>query len=130
MKKTIFIMAFCLVLIPSIILAQVTWHTPNQSTIAWDATPDTRPITYKIYLATSGNKENPTLLGDTTEITYTITFPDMGGFYIVGVSSVVDFGGANESESGINWSDVNGTGTPDPFGWELIFSPSNLRLAP
>lgn len=110
--------------------AQMTWHTPNQSTIGWDATPDTRPITYKVYLTTSGNKANPTLLGSTTDLTYTITFPQMGGFYITGVSSVVDFGGANESESSINWSDVDGESTPEPFGWEVIFAPDNLRISP
>jgi len=130
MKKMILVMVLFGLMIPSIVLAQVTWHTPNQSTVAWDATPDTRPVTYKIYLAISDNKVNSTLLGSTTDLTYTITFPDMGGFYVVGISSVVDFGGASESESNINWSDVNGSNTPSPFGWEVIFAPSNLRLAP
>jgi hypothetical protein len=116
----------------SLSIAQEVQYT-NQITIAWDpviSLADGSPIpagdviTYEIF--------NPDeLIGETTELQYTVTF-DHEGEYIVGVRTkrqVTSTGDIVYSE--INYSDQNGESTPDPFVVRFIKPvqmAKNLRL--
>jgi len=118
------------------------WKDTNQVTIAWDQVttlsdnsmlPAGHSLKYKIYLAnavTDPDKTNPAELGETDQLNYTITL-NVEGKYLVGVSTTrYDETGAFLNESEINWSDVNGESTPDPFGlrhWFRAAVPKNLR---
>lgn len=122
--------------------AAVDWKVTNQATIAWDAVitlgdgsalPAGNLIKYKVYLAnaiTDPNKQNPATLGETDQLEYLITLNAEGKF-IPGVSAVrYDETGAAIDESAINWADVNGESTPNPFGLVHYIPPAmpmNLR---
>jgi hypothetical protein len=106
----------------------VEWKKTNQATVAWDAVTtlaDGMPIPagdvvkYRVYLAnhqTDPDKANPALLGETDLLDYTITLNTEGRF-VVGVQTVrYDGAGVELEVSTINWSDVNGEETPNPFG--------------
>ena len=111
----------------------VEWKTMNQATVDWDAVtalisgapvPENNSIKYRVYLD-KGDKANPQVLGDTDQLQYTITLNEEGRF-IVGVSAVrFDENGTEIGESEINWSDVNGGGTPNPFGFVHYLKPAS-----
>lgn len=100
----------------------VDWVTANQATVAWDeVTTDVNgPITlepgerltYVVYLAnsiTDPDKANPTEVGRTQALTYTITLAQKGSYY-AGVRCImeVDDGTgtwSQVSESEVAWSD-------------------------
>lgn len=131
-----------IVLLFAAVATAVEWRVTNQATVSWDPVmtlengdplPATDSIKYKVYLsnaATDPGKTNPVLLGETDQTQYTLTLNTEGKF-IVGVTAVRYNESAEEvGESEINWSDVNGAATPNPFG--LLFyhppaSPVNLR---
>jgi hypothetical protein len=132
MKKLI--SAFALVLLLVGISGAIEWHTANQMTVAWDANeavvaPDV--LKYGVYTKILPNGE-PILIHEQDATVVTITFQAEGN-YIVGVTSVRYVGGASGErlESVINWSDINGENTPDPFGaryWIIPDPPVGLRL--
>ena len=72
---------------------------------------------------------NADLQGETSELTFTLTFT-VEGEYVIGVRTVRTTPiGVVYSE--INWSDVNGVSTPDPFVVRYIVpipEPEGLRL--
>lgn len=104
------------------------WHTANQATVAWDPSEkivDTDVITYVLYFKIVGT-EVPILAGETADLNFTFTFTNEGKYYL-GVSAkrlVID-GEIVESE--INWSDVNGESTPDPFGVKFYVKPDQPK---
>lgn len=106
------------------------WVPANQSTIAWNATttdvegnplPQDSVVKYYIYLKEFGVEGDGEKVGETDVLQYTVTFPGEGKF-IVGVRSVRLAEGEVVGESTINWSDVNGESTPEPFGF-IIYGP-------
>lgn len=120
MKKLFIILAIILITGPCLAL---DWVLPYQATIVWDVLSGEN-VTYNIYTAKYQDYESKNLIGSTTETRYVVTIPtDTGNLrYVVGVSAVVD-----ALESDINWSDVNGVSTPNPFAFVIITPPQNLR---
>jgi hypothetical protein len=122
----------------------IEWKAANQISIAWDAPTtliDGQPIPadmvfkYDVYLSnadTDPDKANPVKLNaaPTAALEYVITL-NAEGRYIPGVKALrFDAAGAQVSESEINWSDVNGDMTPNPFGlihYLAPTAPGNLR---
>ena len=122
----------------------IEWKAANQVTIAWDATTtliDGQPIPagaiikYDIYLSnadTDPGKTNPIKLNAAPidALQYVVTL-NTEGKYIVGVKALrFDDTGAMVAESNMNWSDVNGVKTPNPFGLVHYIAPEppgNLR---
>jgi len=103
----------------------LTWYGPNQRTISWD--PIIQPgLTYRVYLAPKGQYGQATLQGETSENTFDLTLTEWGN-WVTGVSAVEFIGTSTEEESAINWSDINGASTPDPFGFKVRWPPDNLR---
>ena len=138
MKKLIII---ALILSVAFAVGAVEWRTANQTTIGWDAVtllddgsalPAGTTIQYRVYMSnsiTDPTKANPVTLTTTDQLEYTITLNAEGKFY-VGVSAVRFDGTEEVDESAINWSDVNGEMTPDPFGlrfYKPLPAPKNLR---
>jgi len=109
--------------IPVAVYAQ-EWHSTNQATVIWDAVApleDTDTISYNVYLKDmDGNIEFYENTADTTSI---ITFSEEGR-YFVGVSTKRVVASGDEAESEVNWSDVNGTSTPTPFGVVYVIMPN------
>jgi hypothetical protein len=112
MKRAILIAVLIVLMLP-FLLGQ-TVHYTNQATILWDpVTPlggDT--IEYEVFWDDGSGEVS---LGLTNLTEYSITFT-VEGTYKVGVRTVrtiVDTGDVYYSD--INWSDVNGEWTPDPF---------------
>ena len=113
-------------------VSAVDWKTLNQATIEWDAVttliddtpfPAEHTIKYRVYLA-APDKTGVTVVSDTTDTSFTLTF-SAEGKYVVGVSAVrLDENGAEVEESEINWSDVNGAATPNPFGFIHYIKPA------
>ena len=130
MKKLLFI---GLMLIMAMGLwAQEIVYT-NQVTIEWDVVApmggDT--ISYEVYRAPHPAGSPEELLGETTDLFYTVTFT-VEGTYILGVRTVRTIIETGERlYSDINWSDVNGVFTPNPFLCRYYQSPvvpEGLRL--
>lgn len=127
MKRLIVVLAIALLFVCSTVGA-VEWKKTNQATVAWDAVttlvdgsaiPAGDVLKYRVYLAnaqTDPDKANPALLGETDQLEYLITL-NTEGRYWVGVQTVrYDSAGVELEVSTINWSDVNGEYTPNPFG--------------
>ena len=104
----------------SIGLAQ-TYVSPNQSTVAWDIVDGATG--YNVYVAPYQKYEEKVLLGTTVELTYVVTIPTDLPKYVVGVTSLID-----NLESDVNWSDMNGAATPNPFIYINLRSPLNFRI--
>ena len=125
--KKIILTLLAIVFMFSPVLA-LDWHTANQVTVAWDPSEkivDTDVITYVLYFKIVGT-EVPILVGETADLNFTFTFIDEGKYYL-GVSAkrlVID-GEVVESE--INWSDVNGESTPNPFGVKFYARPEQPK---
>ena len=141
MKKLILIIAILAVVFCGFANA-IEWTTANEKTIAWDAPttladgepiPANHTLKYRVYLAnfaTDPDKTNPALLGETDQLSYSIVL-NTEGKYIAGVQTVrYDENNIEISISDINWSDVNGEYTPNPFGIMHFIPtemPKNLR---
>lgn len=126
MKKLICIISFIFLL--AIPASAITWITADQITVAWDpittvSTPDI--LKYGVYMKKLPNGE-PVLIGEQDPTTATLTFTEEGR-YIIGISTVryIDKDTADEIklESAINWSDINGDSTPNPFGSSYYITP-------
>lgn len=140
MKRVLFIafLILCGMFISNLALAQVEWYPANQRTIEWDEVielsdgnpiPDGSEIGYYIYTKNEDGT-NIQKIGETAETRFTITTEHEGRLF-VGVRTVRKVGGEVVSESAeINWSDVNGASTPNPFGIVFYIPPKqagNLR---
>ena len=139
--KTLVITAILIILFAPY-AGSLEWKATNQATIAWDQVttlengdplPANNTIKYRVYLAnavTDSDKTNPALLGEIDQLQYTLTL-NSEGKYFVGVQSVRYDENALEIEvSTVNWSDVNGAMTPNPFGLVHYLppaAPANLR---
>lgn len=114
MKKFIFALLVSLMLAVSPVYAQ-TWHTANQSTVAWDAVttlsngstiPLTDVVKYKIYLKNAVTGGEPVLLDEVTVLEYVITL-NTEGSYFIGVSALRYLSdGTLVNESVVAWSDM------------------------
>ncbi len=136
--KKLFLAMLIIMLIPAVNATALNWIGVNQVTVAWDAVtalgddtpiPQGDAISYRIYIKKLPSGADQ-VIGDTQQLTYTITLPSEGR-YVVGLQTVrIPQGETEEQLSEINWSDVNGESTPNPFGIKYFINPSaakNLR---
>lgn len=128
MRKVFLIVLFCLPLL----LGQ-TVIRQNPADIAWDAVaPITgSTITYEVLVASLGDKTSFTIVGETGSLLYSVTLLSEGD-WVIGVRTVRTIDSNSERLlSLINWSDVDGVMTPNPFiirYYEVPVAPENLRL--
>jgi len=104
------------------------WHTANQVTVAWDPSEkiaDTDVISYFLYFKIVGT-DTPILAGETADLEFTFTFVDEGKYYL-GVSAKRLVADGEIMESDINWSDINGESTPNPFGVKFYAKPEQPK---
>ena len=136
MKKARLLIAivFALVLFAGIASAQ-EWEPVycNQLTIGWNAVstlangdpiPAEDSVEYEVSLMKLPDGE-PVVLGRTATLNYVVTIPDEGE-YIVAVAAVRLCADGTESVSELNWSNVDGESTPNPFSAILRIPPSNV----
>jgi len=95
---------------------------PRQATIAWDA-HEIEGVEYRVYVAPQSDKAAATLLGTTSDTTFVVTIPPEIPLAVVGITTV-----SEGVESDVNWSDVNGTSTPNPWVFILLTPPEGLRI--
>jgi len=135
MKKRFIIISLVMALfVASIAYAAITWQTTNEKTVGWNAVAVPSgvagTISYNVYLAnavTDPNKTNPVVIGNTSDLTYTILLNTQGRYY-AGVSTVLTIG-TDKIESVINWSDdPEGNKDNIAFGIQyfVISSPGNF----
>ena len=122
---------------------QAPWITANQITIEWDAVttldngdpiPAGDQIVYDVFVYNFKGSAMTQVVTDGLLTSVTITF-NIEGRYSAGVrvKRIVDAGTPDEEilESPVNWSNVNGVYTPNPFGLRYFINPSmpiNLRI--
>ena len=125
MKKKILLSFLILLLLAPLLFAQVRRVTPSELTIAWDAvTTDIggdpiSDVMYEVYLLPNGADRTDESLWISSVVTTlteaTVSFAGLPiGEYIIGVRSTYNVG-ETVLYSEMNWSDVNGEMTPDPF---------------
>ena len=127
MKKLILALVLVTIFIVSPVLA-LEWQTANQVTVAWDPSEkiaDTDVISYILYFKIVGT-DIPILAGETADLEFIFTFVDEGKYYL-GVSSKRLVADGETLESEINWSDVNGESTPNPFGVKFYVKPGQPK---
>lgn len=87
----------------------VEWHPTNQATIGWNAvTIDEGAVEYELFLidaAYETAKNDPSVIGRTDLLEYTLTITDQGK-WLCGVRAVKIIDGADVAKSEIAWSDV------------------------
>ena len=124
MKKLISVIALMIMFMSATVFA-LEWQTANQITIAWDPSAkivSTDIISYTVYSKVMGT-DTPVIIGETSDTQYVVTFIEEGRYYL-GVSATRLVADGETIESDINWSDVNGESTPNPFGVKFYVSPS------
>jgi len=125
MVKKIFLSFLILLMLAPLLFAQVRRVTPNELTIAWnevttDIGGDTiTGVLYEVYILQNGadkTDESLWILSTvTSQTSATISFAGLPtGEYLLGVRSMYNVG-ETTLYSEMNWSDVNGEMTPDPF---------------
>ena len=130
MKKIFIVLLVLLMMCLSVGYAQTIEYT-NQVTVAWDVVAPIEPtdlITYQVW--TDSVMAGVVMVGETDLLQYTITFI-VEGEYIIGVGTKREVVAGDIVYSDINWSNVNGVSTPDPFVVRYIKpiqEPENLRL--
>jgi hypothetical protein len=114
-----------------------TWHPSNQVTIAWDAVAPllaTDTISYYVYvqfvptgeLLGSIDTANGLAYQEVDVLQATISFSAEGRYYLgVATKRTLEDGAITISQ--INWSNINGTSTPDPFG-VVYYVPPDMPL--
>lgn len=131
MKKIIKVIALILLALPLLMGQQFVYD--NVLPITWDAhTPIIgSTITYEVIRAPRYHPELLEVVDETLEIFYSIPFVAEGE-WIVGVRTVRTIDSIGERYlSPVNWSDINGEWTPDPFVVRYFIVPEmvkNLRL--
>ena len=144
MRKRLKALVFLTLLIfaPFTNLYALTWHTTNQSTIAWDPVAvDSGTVEYEVFIAnsvTDPGKANPVSVWRGAEVQTTITLNAEGSYY-TGVKTWRIIDAETSLESVIGWSDdpniaadVDGDGVGDPFGIRYYAPPGviqRLRLS-
>ena len=136
--KKIFV-AIAIVLMVATAAWAITWHTANQSTVAWDPVTqnssgdpiDPAEIKYDVYLknAITGGAETKITEAPIDLTQHTITLNVEGKFY-VGVQAVRIVGGEVVSTSAIAWSDDPQYVQGDTFGIQYFLppkAPGNIR---
>lgn len=121
----------------SMALADMSWVTANQVSVAWDKVtksadgtvtfPDGQ-ITYAVYIAnsvTDPNKTNPVKVATVPGIEYTFTLNTEGRF-LAGVSAIRTVDGNLVGESAISWSDEQANAFGVQF-YMLPPAPSGLK---
>lgn len=108
----------------------------NQGSVEWNAVttlnngdpiPVESTIKYGIYL--KDQNDLITKIDETENLLYTYTF-FVEGKFVTGVSAIRYIGTEVINESLINWADVNGASTPNPFVfmyYEKLSIPQNQR---
>jgi hypothetical protein len=121
--------AMALLLTVSSLVGAQQYVRPTQSTVGWNATViPGETVTYRVYVAPLNKYDEKVVLGTTAELQFTVTIPTAEPMYVVGVSSLLKEGETDEEESTINWSDVNGTSTPNPFIYINLSPPAGLGI--
>lgn len=94
-------------------------------TISWDAVSVSQgTVSYEVALKDS--QDNITVLGETTDLTYTFDVPS-GGEYVVGVRTKLVINDTTYY-SDWNWSDIDAESTPSPFVLlQSVPAPLHLR---
>ncbi len=110
--KKLLVLGFVILMAFSISGQEVVYT--SQITIEWDAVAPQGGdvITYEVWI---NDGSTQTLIAETADLFYTITF-SVDGNYILGVRTVRTITATSDRFfSDLNWSDVNGTRTPNPF---------------
>ncbi len=110
--KKLLILGF--VILMALSLSGQTVFYGDTHSVEWDAHAPMfdSVISYEVYLF-DGTAQ--ALVDETAGLTYTYTLPGEG-VYVFGVRTVRNIISTGEKRySAINWSDVNGLQTPDPF---------------
>jgi hypothetical protein len=137
MKKKFLVWFILLVFFPFTQLYALTWHTANQTTIAWDAVAvDSGSVEYEVFIAnasTDPNKANPVSVWRGPETQTVITLSTEGQYY-AGVKTWRIVDASTELDSVIGWSDdpniagdIDGDGVGDPFGIRFYVPPGVIR---
>jgi hypothetical protein len=134
MKKAIYIIGLALIFLSLSLAGQQVIET-DTLTITWDEVlplgDDT--ISYDIYITSYPVADRTTgiILANVAVPPFVVTAPSEGDFAI-GVRTVRHYIPTNSDVySDINWSDIDGLATPDPFilRWiEKPMAPINLRI--
>ena len=135
--KKLWIGIIAVLMIVSVVGYSQDIHWANQVTIEWDIVttmtngdpiPAGDVITYRVWQRLNGVEDE---IAEVSITEYTFTFIHEG-IYTAGVQTVrYPENGDPPLISGINWSDVNGVMTPNPFflGYYLAApAPENLRI--
>ena len=128
MKKILLIIVICLPLL----LGQMIVRQSSVD-IAWDSIAPIigSTIIYEILRAPLNDKASFEIVGETVLVTYLVMFSSEGD-WVVGVRTVRTIDSNSERLlSSINWSDVDGLATPNPFigRWYVAPDvPENLRV--
>ncbi len=125
--KKIVVLLILLPLLMCGIMAQTVYYT-DQATISWDAateltddTPLVGVVEYELYrtpypVVDGQNPAAHTLEGTVSSTALDVNVPNDSVSYAYGVrTKLTTDGGATILYSAINWSDVNGLSTPNPF---------------
>ena len=132
-KATIILFVLCA--IPLGYLAAQQVFTADQKTIEWNESTSVGVLegtySYEVYTLPEGGDKtvlpdytvvDATLVGETTDLTETITFTAEGNF-VIGVRTKRVLADDSVVYSDMNWSDVNGESTPTPFVVRYILPP-------
>ncbi len=127
MKKIVVL----LILLPLLLAQTVVYY--DVVPIAWDAHAAiaNSTVTYEVMRARVGAPGSAVVVGETALLEYDVPLL-LEGDWIIGVRTVrtIDANG-DKFYSPINWSDVNGVWTPDPFivrYYTVPSMPESLRL--
>jgi len=127
MKRLLIILFF--VLVATLAYSQEIVYT-NQVTVTWDAVAPIEPTDIITYQVWTDSDAGIVMIGETDLLQYTITHT-VEGEYVPGVSTKRELDTGDIVYSEINWSNVNGVSTPNPFVVRFIKpiqSPEGLRL--
>ena len=112
MKK---IIVLILLMLPLLMAQQIVYY--DNVPITWDAvTPIAgSTITYEVIRAPSGDPAAIEIVAEISGVEYDVSLV-VEGDWIVGVRTIRTIDSNNERYlSSVNWSDINGVYTPDPF---------------
>jgi hypothetical protein len=115
MKKFNLAIFIFILLLASPVLA-LEEFVANEKTVGWDVVALVQPtdvITYNVHTKNLATDEI-TFIKNVSVLRATIQFTVEGKF-AVGVSTVRTVADGEVVESTINWSDINGASTPNPF---------------
>jgi hypothetical protein len=140
MKRLVINLVLAIVLMVPVFALAEEWVTANQVTVAWDAVtvPD-GTVSYFVYVKNTGTGNllgtidtvNGKALLETTNLQAAIAFTEEGKYHIGVATKRIPNGQTEELVSIVNWSNVNGESTPNPFGvsyFVIPASPINLRI--